>query len=130
VIFHGLTEHSFVREKLSQAAVFLQHSVTAEDGNTEGLPTSIQEAMVSGCAVISTRHAGIPEAIEEGVTGLLVDEHDVPGFGQALGSLLADPALTARLGAAAHAVGIERFDFEKLHARLEAMILPAAAGSR
>ena len=125
VIFHGLREHSFVREKLAQAAVFLQHSVTAEDGNTEGLPTSIQEAMASGCAVVSTRHAGIPEAIEEGVTGLLVEEHDVAGFGQALGRLIADPALAARLGASAHAFAVAHFDYEKLHARLEAMILAA-----
>ncbi len=125
VIFHGLKEHAFVRERLARAAVFLLHSVTAEDGNTEGLPTAIQEAMASGCAVVSTRHAGIPEAVEEGVTGLLVDEHDIAGFGAALGRLLGDPGLTARLGTAAHAVALERFDYEKLHARLEGIILAA-----
>ena len=125
VIFHGLKDHAFVRDRLARAAIFLQHSVTAEDGNTEGLPTSIQEAMACGCAVVSTRHAGIPEAIDEGATGLLVDEHDAAGFATALRALLADPALTARLGAAAHATALERFDIDKLHARLEAMILSA-----
>jgi glycosyltransferase involved in cell wall biosynthesis len=125
VIFHGLREHAFVRERLARAAVFLQHSVTAEDGNTEGLPTSIQEAMACGAAVVSTRHAGIPEAIEEGETGLMVDEHDLAGFTAALRTLLADPALTARLGAAARAIALQRFDIDKLHARLEAMILAA-----
>jgi glycosyltransferase involved in cell wall biosynthesis len=99
--------------------------VTAEDGNTEGLPTSIQEAMACGAAVVSTRHAGIPEAIEEGETGLMVDEHDLAGFTAALRTLLADPALTARLGAAARAIALQRFDIDKLHARLEAMILAA-----
>lgn len=126
VVFHGLRDHAFVREKLAQAAIFLQHSVTDPDGNTEGLPTSIQEAMASGAAVVSTRHAGIPEAIVPGETGLLVAEHDAAGFAAALATLLADPALTARLGANARAMALERFDIDKLHARLEAMIRAAA----
>ncbi len=131
VIFHGQKDHAFVRDRLARAAIFLQHSVTAEDGNTEGLPTSIQEAMACGCAVVSTRHAGIPEAVEEGVTGLLVDEHDVAGFGTELGRLIADPERTGRLGAAAHSYAVEAFDIVKLHARLEAMIRAAVAqGSR
>jgi glycosyltransferase involved in cell wall biosynthesis len=127
VVFHGLKDHAFVRDRLARAAIFLQHSVTAEDGNTEGMPTSIQEAMACGCAVISTRHAGIPEAVDEETSGLLVDEHDATGFAAALRALLADPALTARLGARAREKAVERFDIVKLHARLEAMILAATA---
>jgi glycosyltransferase involved in cell wall biosynthesis len=58
--------------------VFIQHSITDPDtGDEEGLPASIQEAMAHSLAVISTRHAGIPEVVEEGVTGWLVDEGDV-----------------------------------------------------
>lgn len=129
VIFHGLKDHAFVREKIGQAQIFLQHSVTAADGNTEGLPTSIQEAMSCGTAVISTRHAGIPEAIREGETGLLVDEHDGEGFARGLRGLLEAPETAARMGVAAREVAVERFEFRKLHARLEDMIraaLPAA----
>jgi glycosyltransferase involved in cell wall biosynthesis len=129
VIFHGLKDHAFVRDRIARAAVFVQHSVTAADGNTEGLPTSIQEAMACGTAVVSTRHAGIPEAIDSGINGLLVDEHDAAGFAAALREVLADEALAARLGAAARATALEKFDIDKLHAKLEAMIL-AAAGAR
>ncbi|MCB1371311.1 MAG: glycosyltransferase, partial [Rhodobacteraceae bacterium] len=115
-------DHDFVRERLSRATIFLQHSITAEDGNTEGLPTAIQEAMASGCAVVSTRHAGIPEAVEEGRTGLLVDEFDGEGFAAALRRVLASPEGAAEMGRAARETAVERFDFLKLHARLEATI--------
>jgi glycosyltransferase involved in cell wall biosynthesis len=111
---------------MARAAVFIQHSVTAADGNTEGLPTSIQEAMACGAVVVSTRHAGIPEAVTSGVNGMLVDEHDGPGFAAALRAVLADPALAARLAAAARETALEKFDIDKLHAKLEAMILAAA----
>ena len=65
VAFLGLQPHPVVREKMARAAVFLQHSVTDADGNEEGLPIAIQEAMASGAVVISTRHAGIPDAVVE-----------------------------------------------------------------
>jgi colanic acid/amylovoran biosynthesis glycosyltransferase len=128
VMFHGLKEHAFVREAIGRASVFLQHSVTAEDGNTEGLPTSIQEAMSCGTVVVSTRHAGIPEAVRSGETGILVDEHDAAGFADALRQVLADPSAAMRMGEAARATAVERFEFRRLHARLEEMIratLPA-----
>ena len=51
-------------------------------------------------AVVSTRHAGIPEAIEHGVSGLLVEERDVEGMAEAMGRIANDAALCARLGAA------------------------------
>jgi colanic acid/amylovoran biosynthesis glycosyltransferase len=128
VLFHGLKDHAFVREKIGRAQVFLQHSVTAADGNTEGLPTSIQEAMSCGTAVVSTRHAGIPEAVREGETGLLVDEHDGPGFAGCLRELLDAPERAARMGEAARRVAVERFEFRTLHGQLEAMIRAAPRG--
>jgi glycosyltransferase involved in cell wall biosynthesis len=129
VIFHGLKDHGFVRDRLARAQVLLQHSVTAPDGNAEGLPTSIQEAMACGAVVVSTRHAGIPEAVTSGETGMLVEEHDVAGFAEALRGVLADEPRAARLAAAARARAVERFDYRRLHARLEAMLL-AAVGPR
>lgn len=125
VIFHGLKDHGFVRDAIGRAQVFLQHSVTASDGNTEGLPTSIQEAMACGAVVVSTRHAGIPEAVEEGVSGLLVDEHDAAGFAAALRRVVQDPDAAARMALAARASAEARFDYRILHARLEAMIRDA-----
>jgi len=108
VNFHGAVPHAQVRDILAATSVFLQHSVTARDGNTEGLPTSIQEALACGCAVISTRHAGIPEAIDEGFNGWLCDEHDAAAYTALIReSLTADmTAMTAN----ARRTAQERFD--------------------
>lgn len=122
VIFHGQRDHAFVRDRMARASVFLQHSVTDPEGNAEGLPTSIQEAMASGAVVVSTYHAGIPEAVEPGVTGMLVAEHDTAGFAEALRAVIAEPGRAEALGRTARTVAEERFDFRKLHARLEALI--------
>lgn len=98
VTFHGAKGHAFVRDRLSVASIFVQHSVTAKTGDAEGLPGSIQEAMSSGLAVVSTRHSGIPEAVVDGQTGLLVDEHDVEGMSRSLDRLLDSPDLAAEMG--------------------------------
>lgn len=121
VTFHGAQPHDFVRQILQKTQYFLQHSITARDGNTEGLPTAIQEAMACGCITISTRHAGIPEAIDEGVTGFLVNEHDATGFTSAITDALAvaDPGA---MGQQARAVAQARFDNDILLARLETRI--------
>jgi len=107
--FHGAQPHHTVRDRLMSTQFFLQHSVTARDGNTEGLPTAIQEAMACGCITVSTRHAGIPEAIDEGETGFLVDEHDEAGFSRAISKAMAVPDLPA-MSARARKVAEQRFD--------------------
>ncbi|SNR50981.1 glycosyltransferase [Puniceibacterium sediminis] len=121
VTFHGAQKHDFVREILQRTQFFLQHSVTAADGNTEGLPTAIQEAMACGCITVSTRHAGIPEAIDEGETGFLVEEHDASGFTRAIRTALTADNL-AQMSAKARSTAEERFDNDILLHRLEAQI--------
>ena len=97
--------HKFISEEakerlMLECGVFVQHSITnPENGDEEGLPAAIQEAMAHGMAVVSTRHAGIPEAVVEGQTGLLVDEGDVEGMARAFlqvtssASVLGTPAI-------------------------------------
>lgn len=65
---------------LHTADVFLHPSVTANDGDMEGLPNAVAEAMACGLPVISTRHAGIPELVEHGKSGFLVEERDIAGL--------------------------------------------------
>lgn len=78
VCLHRLATEELKRRLFLECGVFIQHSIVdPEDGNEEGLPASTQEAMAHSMAVISTRHAGIPEAVQHGVTGLLVTEGDV-----------------------------------------------------
>ena len=85
VRLHGFVSGETKKRLLTECGVFVQHSITdPQTGDEEGLPAAIQEAMAAAMAVVSTRHAGIPEAVEEGVTGLLVDEGDVDGMANAI----------------------------------------------
>lgn len=118
VSFTGALPHDAVRAHLQTTETFLQHSVTARDGNTEGLPTAIQEALACGCLTISTRHAGIPEAVEDGVNGLLVDEWDERGFADRI-ALVLDMADRSAMSRAARATAEAKFDNAKGLARLE-----------
>lgn len=121
----GAKPHAEIADALSRATIFAQHSATEKNGNTEGLPSSIQEAMACGCAVVSTRHAGIPEAVIEGETGLLVDELDFKAHAEALKRLLADPKMTADMGLAARQFALAHLDKAKLTAKIEAIMAAA-----
>jgi glycosyltransferase involved in cell wall biosynthesis len=130
VTLHGALPHEAVAALVRRAAVFVQHSVTAPNGDTEGLPGAICEAMAAALPVISTRHSGIPEAVVEGETGLLVAEGDAEGMGAALIALLRDPARAAAMGAAGRRRALDRFDVRLSHARVRAaMGLPDPAAA-
>ncbi len=129
VTFAGAQPHDAVRDALTGTEVFLQHSVTARDGNTEGLPTAIQEALACGCITLSTRHAGIPEAVEDGVNGMLVDEWDEDGFASRIATLLDMPDRSA-MSAAARATAEARFDNAQGLAQVERIIRDTVAAPR
>ena len=80
VEFPGILTSHQVQACLSKANVFLHHSITAKNGDTEGLPTVIMEAMAMELPIISTYHAGIPELIEDGINGYLVREKDIDSY--------------------------------------------------
>jgi glycosyltransferase involved in cell wall biosynthesis len=122
VIFHGHKDHDFVSNQLARANIFLQHSVVAPNGDQEGAPTSIQEAMAAGAHVISTRHAGIPDLVVEGKTGTLVDEGDEDGFVAAIEKALANPDSTRAMGAAGHLRAKARFEMHLSNSDIEAAI--------
>jgi colanic acid/amylovoran biosynthesis glycosyltransferase len=110
----GAQPHATVKALLAGADVFVQHSVVSPvDGDEEGLPVAVLEAMAAGAPVVSTRHAGIPEAVVDGVTGLLVDEGDVQGMAQAIADLAADAGCRRELGRRGHARALERFSWSR-----------------
>ena len=121
VAFAGALPHDQVRAHLLTTEVFLQHSVTARNGNTEGLPTAIQEALACGCITLSTRHAGIPEAVDHGRNGFLVPEWDEDGFAETIRQVLDLPDRPA-LSAAARATAEAKFDNDIGLARVEHVI--------
>jgi glycosyltransferase involved in cell wall biosynthesis len=116
-----------VASAMRSAAIFVQHSVTGEDGNTEGLPVSVLEAMASGLPVVATHHSGIPEAVIDGETGCLVAEHDTAGMTQAIVKLLADPVRARRMGSAGRQRVLDQFTQSQMRDRLRNIMgLPLA----
>lgn len=99
VTFAGVCSREVVSRSLASARVFVQHSITAANGDSEGLPLAVLEAGAHGLPVVSTRHAGIPDAVREGVDGFLVGEKDVTAMAEAMLRLAQDGELAARLGA-------------------------------
>lgn len=89
-----------VAAAMAEHDVLLVPSRTAQNGDREGTPTVICEASAAHLAVVATRHAGIPEQVEHGVTGLLADERDVPALAAHLRELGADRRRAAAMGAA------------------------------
>ena len=88
VEFLGSQPNEVVFETLQQAHVFLAPSVTAANGDMEGIPVVIMEAMAQGTPVLSTVHSGIPELVEHGVSGYLAPERDSDAISEGLRELL------------------------------------------
>lgn len=112
VRFFGAMEQEQVSALMRQARVFVQHSMVAPDGDSEGNPVSVMEAQLSGLPVVATRHGGIPEVVLDQQTGLLVDEGDVVGMGRAMKRLMADPTLADRFGASGRSRVLANFTLE------------------
>jgi glycosyltransferase involved in cell wall biosynthesis len=87
----------------------------------DGIPNVLVEAMAAGTPVVATAVSGIPELVEDGVNGLLVDPEDPEALADALLRLRDDPDLTARLRAAARTTITERFDGDRLARELAAL---------
>lgn len=99
VEFRGIQSPEAVHAQMKQSRAFIQHSLTTPiNGDKEGTPVSIMEAMASGLPVISTRHAGIAEIIENGKTGLLVEEYHINQMANDMIKIANDDALAKKLG--------------------------------
>jgi colanic acid/amylovoran biosynthesis glycosyltransferase len=104
VCLHGRLPHPQTLELVRGADVLLHHAVVSPaDGDTEGQPLAILEAMAAGVPVIATDHAGIPEVVTDRLNGRLVAEGDVDGMAAVLRELAADANARHRLGLAARA---------------------------
>lgn len=113
VIFKKALSHEEVQQEMLRSRCFVQHSVQAPNGNCEGTPVSISEAMMSGLPVVSTYHAGIPDIISHEKTGFLVEEGDLAGMAYWMMRLAEEPLLAQRIGTAAHAYAMEYLTAER-----------------
>jgi colanic acid/amylovoran biosynthesis glycosyltransferase len=118
VSFLGWRDQRAVAQLMQESDVLLAPSVTDAAGDQEGIPVTLMEAMATGMPVVATRHSGIPELVEDGVSGFLVPERDAPGLADALDRLARDAALAARIGRAARARIAAEFDIGRLNERL------------
>jgi len=99
--------------------IFVHPSRRARNGDREGLPAALLEAMAAARPVVSTKHAGIPYAVRDGREGLLVSERDPAGLARCIRLLADDPALRRRLGSAGHSRACRLFGVDRQVARLE-----------
>lgn len=109
----GACTQQELRQVLTQADIFALTPFVTDDGDRDGVPTVLVEAMACGKPVVSTTVVGVPELVTHEVNGLLVTPHDVTGITTALATLLDDAAKRRRLGCAARDTVVNHFD---LHA--------------
>ena len=114
----GHCPHDDVASEMAAAHLFMLPCRTASDGDKEGIPNAIMEAMASGLPVLSTRHAGIPECVEDGVSGLLVHEGDTAALADRLCRLLDHPDLWPGMGRAGRAKIEDEFNRDTQAQRL------------
>jgi len=108
--WRGAGTQAEVLAALRTADLFALASRVARDGDRDGLPNVLLEAASQGLAIAATRSGAIGEFVLDGETGLLVPAQDPDAMAAALGRLIADPALRARLAAAAQARLVGEFD--------------------
>ncbi|WP_077622995.1 glycosyltransferase [Sediminibacillus massiliensis] len=87
---------SLVHEKMNQADLFVAASMEASNGDVEGIPNTVKEAMATGLPVVTTTHAGIPELVTNNVEGLLVKENNVDELAEAIEYMLLNRAVWKR----------------------------------
>jgi glycosyltransferase involved in cell wall biosynthesis len=132
VEWRGAATQDDVLAACRAADLFVLASRVAPDGDRDGLPNVLLEAQSQGLACIATAVSGVPELIEDGVTGLLVPPGDPVRLAAAIEALLRDPRRRAALGAAGEARVRARFDAEAgfdVLARRFGLSLPARAAA-
>jgi colanic acid/amylovoran biosynthesis glycosyltransferase len=111
--FHGRLTREEIARLLQDADVLAAPSVPTRDGRREGIPVVLMEAMGSSVPVIASKISGIPELVEDKVTGLLVPPRDATSLTNALECYFADPDLRRRLGQAGREKVVRDFDLNK-----------------
>lgn len=108
---------------LAAADLFAQPCIWSKDNDVDGTPRTLMEAMAVGLPSVSTRLAGIPDIIEDGESGLLVEPNDTQGLADALERLIRDPALADRLAAGGRAQIEAKFEIDSCLEPLAALFL-------
>ncbi len=123
VRFTGAIPTDQVRSYLVASNVIVAPSVYAKDGERDGTPTALIEAIARGVPAVASAISGIPELIDDGENGLLVPERDEEKLASAIEAVLSDPDLRARLGRNGRQKVLREFDVRLNAARIWRLIL-------
>lgn len=118
VKFRGWQPQDNVLEELSRAHIVINSSVTAANGDEEGIPNTLKEAMACGIPVIATRHSGIPELVEDEVSGYLVPERDSDAIADRIERMVCQAGQWPEMGEAGHKMIADHYDTNCLNDRL------------
>ena len=117
----GWKDSAEIASILDRSHIFVAPSVTAADGNQDAPVNTLKEAMAMGLPVISTFHGGIPELVDDGISGFLVPERDADAIVEKLRILIENPQFWETMGSAGRARVKEKYDTEKLNDELVAV---------
>ncbi len=127
VRFLGTRREDEVIEHLDASDLFVLPSIISQDGQMEGLPNVLIEALACGLPVVTTRLSGIPELVEDGVIGALAEPGDPESLRAALRRVLDDPAAAQRWAQAGRARVEQQFDIERSSSALAAFFQASAS---
>ena len=130
VTLPGALPQEDVRARLYRASVFVMPSVVAADGNMDGIPVALMEAMAAGLPVVSTTVSGIPEIVDDGSNGRLVPPRDAAALANAIRSLLDDSVGRRRLAASARETVERQFNAAREASKLFGLVSQALAAPR
>ena len=130
VNFTGFLSQDKLRALYAASHLFLHPSELGSDGDQEGIPNSMLEAMASGLPVAATRHGGIPEAVEHEISGRLVTERDPAALAAAMREIASSAENYTRMSRAAAARVVAEFDLGMQTRKLEALYQEATDLSR
>ncbi len=114
----GWKRHDEIVELMHSADILLAPSVTSKDGDLEGIPVVLMEALAQGLPVLSTRHSGIPELVRDGQFGFLVPERDVDALAEKLEYLIEHPERWSEMGRAGRDYVTRYYNIDKLNDQL------------
>jgi glycosyltransferase involved in cell wall biosynthesis len=129
-VLPGILTQDDVAAALAASDVAVVPSVKDEAGNVDGLPNVVMEALASATPLVATTAGGIGHVVQDGTTGLLVGERDVPALAWAIGRILDDRAFGERLGAAARAWATTDATWERVAERFDEVYDAAVRSTR
>jgi len=118
VEFLGPVSGARVNDLMAQASVLLVPSVTAADGDEEGIPVVLMEALACGLPVVATRHGGIPELVVAGHTGRLAEERDAAALSRLLQAVVDEPEQTLEMARRGRTLVEQNHDMDRLNDQL------------